>query len=527
MALPINIEELLSKRKVESNRIEFKAGWNPAAIYRSICAFANDIENLGGGYIIVGVEETNGIAQRPVKGLPIESLDKIQREMVQFNTMIEPYYTPRISVEEVDGRYVLVIWVTTGNKRPYSVPSDVTAKHKKSVFYIRYGTSSIEAKDQFLDELRDMASRVPFDDRGNENIAIDDISPLLLKDYLTKVESKLAKEDFTANMVNILDQMELLDGPAESKTIKNVAAMMFSEHPEKFFKTTQVDIVVFPEGRENDPENFIEVPTIKGSVPTMIRETLNYLRTNVIKERIQKVPDDERSLKVFNYPFQAIEEAVVNALYHRDYMEREPVEITIEPDKISILSYSGPDRTISMESIRDANILRSRRYRNRRLGEFLKELDLTEGRATGIPTIQKKLRENGSPRAVIETDEARTYFLIDIPCRMDFVQDADRYRQADLERVKAKMSKICPRFVQDVSVKELDNLAVCLLRCATEISAQEMLEGLEEISYKQKRRKYLDLLLAMGAVEMTLPEKPTSKKQRYVISEFGLELIKR
>lgn len=309
MALPINIEELLAKRKVESNRIEFKEGWNPVPIYRTICAFANDIDNLGGGYIIVGVEEINGIAQRPVKGLPIESLDKIQRQMVQFNTLMEPHYTPRISVEEVDGRHVLVIWVTTGNKRPYSVPADVTAKQKKPVFYIRYGTSSIEAKDQFLDELRDMANRVPFDDRGNENIGIDDISPLLLKDYLNKVGSRLSKEDFTADMKGILDQMELLDGPTENKTVKNVAAMMFSEHPEKFFKTTQVDIVVFPEGRENDPENFIEVPTIRGSVPTMIKETLNYLRTNVIKERIQKQPNDERSLKVFNYPFQAIEEA--------------------------------------------------------------------------------------------------------------------------------------------------------------------------------------------------------------------------
>lgn len=110
---------------------------------------------------------------------------------------------------------------------------------------------------------------------------------------------------------------------------------------------------------------------------------------------------------------------------------------------------------------------------------------------------------------------------------MDFVKDAERYRQADLERVKNKISKICPRYVQDVSVKGLENLAVCLLRCMSEISAQEMLEGLEEISYKQKRRKYLDLLLAMGAIEMTLPDKPTSKKQRYVISELGLELIKR
>lgn len=67
--------------------------------------------------------------------------------------------------------------------------------------------------------------------------------------------------------------------------------------------------------------------------------------------------------------------------------------------------------------------LRSRRYRNRRLGEFLKELDLTEGRATGIPTIQDELKANGSPKATIETDEERTYFLIDIPCHPEFIKE--------------------------------------------------------------------------------------------------------
>ena len=74
-----------------------------------------------------------------------------------------------------------------------------------------------------------------------------------------------------------------------------------------------------------------------------------------------------------------------------------------------------------MQAIKEARMLRSRRYTNRRLGEFLKELDLTEGRATGIPTIQQKLQENGSPRATIETDEERTYFLIDIPCNLDYI----------------------------------------------------------------------------------------------------------
>ena len=88
MPLPINIEDLLRKQKIESNRIEFKKGWNPDKIYHSICAFANDFDNIGGGYILVGVEEENGIAKRPLTGINIEELDKIQRDMIGFNNKI-------------------------------------------------------------------------------------------------------------------------------------------------------------------------------------------------------------------------------------------------------------------------------------------------------------------------------------------------------------------------------------------------------------------------------------------------------
>lgn len=107
MPIPVNIEDLLNKRKLESNRIEFKRGWNPDKIYRTICAFANDFDNIGGGYVLVGVEEENGVAKRPVVGVPMEDLDRIQRDMIGYNNKIEPYYMPRVDVQEVDGRYVL------------------------------------------------------------------------------------------------------------------------------------------------------------------------------------------------------------------------------------------------------------------------------------------------------------------------------------------------------------------------------------------------------------------------------------
>lgn len=419
MALAININDLLNKQKIESNRIEFKKGWNPASIYHSVCAFANDFDDLGGGYIVVGVDtdEATGVAIRPVEGIPTEKIDGILQEMVGYNNKISPYYMPRTSVEEVDGKSVLVIWCPAGINRPYSVPENVTAKSMtKEYFYVRNGTSSIIAKGEVLDELRELASRVPFDERGNPDIRLEDISTLLLREYLVKVGSKLASDINTKPLQEILEQMDLYVGPKENRMLRNVAAMMFCENPSKFFKRTQVEIVYFPEGRLNNPSNLYEGAVITGSVPQIIDRTLEYLKRMLVMQSIIKPNDDYRSRKFYTYPYQALEESVTNSLYHRDYQEWEPVVITVEPDGITIQNVGGPDRSISAADISRCDILVSRRYRNRRLGEYLKELDMTEGRSTGIPTIQNVLENNGSPRATIVTDEDRTFFRITIPC---------------------------------------------------------------------------------------------------------------
>jgi len=80
--LPISIESLLSHQKIESDRIEFKEGWNPDPIYRSICAFANDFDNIGGGYIIIGVKEKDGEAVRPVTGLSSADIARIEKNRI-------------------------------------------------------------------------------------------------------------------------------------------------------------------------------------------------------------------------------------------------------------------------------------------------------------------------------------------------------------------------------------------------------------------------------------------------------------
>lgn len=105
MAIAINIENLLNKQKIESNRIEFKKGWNPASIYHSVCAFANDFDDLGGGYILVGVDtdDKTGLAIRPVEGIPTASIDGILQDMVGYNNKISPYYMPLYASHECGG----------------------------------------------------------------------------------------------------------------------------------------------------------------------------------------------------------------------------------------------------------------------------------------------------------------------------------------------------------------------------------------------------------------------------------------
>ena len=420
MAIHINVEKLISGKIVESERIEYKKGWNPAAIYRTICAFANDFENIGGGYIIVGAEEDNGRAKRPVSGLSIEELDSIQKKMIEYNKLIRPHYDPKIGIETIDNKFIIVIWVPGGLKRPYEVPENVTAKEKHYNYYIRRYSSTVQANQDERNELISLARKTPFDDSLNTEANIEDISPLLVREYLNNVQSALIEQIETQPILEIYKAMDLVGGPVEYFYPKNIALMMFNYHPEKFFPYSRIEIVEFPKGL-GDP-TFFEKPAITGPVDMQIQKALMQLESVVLKERIHKLPDRPEAQRVWNYPFSALEEAIVNAMYHRAWDVREPVVIRILPDSIEIINQGGPDRSVRMEEIRKG-IIRNPRYRNRRIGDFLKELDMTEGRGTGIPIIRREMKKNGSPEPIFETGEDYSYFITTLPIHPAFLEE--------------------------------------------------------------------------------------------------------
>jgi ATP-dependent DNA helicase RecG len=215
--LPINLSDLLRQRTVEGDRIEYKSGWNPDPIIRTICAFANDFENLGGGYVVIGQDcDVNGQPVFPPVGLADNQLDKIQRELLARCQLIQPPYFPVLSLEEVEGRKLIVLWAPGGQNRPYKAPESVTARHKVWRYYIRRYSSTVEAKDDTEQELLSLAAKVPFDDRYNQSARIEDLSKPMMQAFLQEVDSALAADASGLSVEALARQMNVAGGPTES-----------------------------------------------------------------------------------------------------------------------------------------------------------------------------------------------------------------------------------------------------------------------------------------------------------------------
>lgn len=416
MAIPTNIRTLLSGNAVEWARIEFKTTWDPEASLKTITAFANDIDNWGGGYIVLGVNAIEGIPQKPYAGVPKRSLDAWQKDIFEKCKMLRPAYTPIIGTDELDGKAFLIIWCPGGDSRPYSSPKTMAKENKERYNFIRKGSVTAIPNDDELKDLFALANRTPFDDRVNHDAEISDINYTLVKAYLKEIGSSLYDAADAMDFTELCGNMNLISTLPEYVKPKNVSLMFFNPEPEKFFPCAQIDVVQFPEGDAGD--KIIE-QTFTGPLHEQLRAALRYIRNVVITEQVVKVPGRAEADRFFNYPYEAIEEALSNAVYHKAYDEREPIEVRVEKGMIEIISHPGPDRSVTIEGLRTFKV-RSRRYRNRRIGEFLKELHLTEGRNTGFKKILDALKKNGSPFPEFETDEAHDYFITRLFVREGF-----------------------------------------------------------------------------------------------------------
>jgi ATP-dependent DNA helicase RecG len=502
--LPLSIDDLLRQRTVEGERIEYKAGWNPDAVVRTLCAFANDFENLGGGYVVIGQDcDEDGRPVFPPAGLEEGRLDAIQRELLAACNQIQPSYFPILSVEKYEGRNLIVLWAPGGMNRPYKAPRAVTAKTKEHRYFIRRYSSTIEVKSNGEDEqeLLRLTATVPFDDRRCVSADVDDLRPGLIRAYLKEVGSGLHEDAAGMPLVELGRRMNIVDGADEFARPRNVGVLFFHDEPRKFLPGAQIDVVIFPDGPGGD---VIVEKSFHGPLHEQVRDALRYIESNALRRKIVKRGDRAEAARILNYPFPAVEESLVNAVYHRGYDQREPVEVRINPDGIEIVSYPGPDASIRLEALAGEKIV-ARRYRNRRIGEFLKELDLTEGRSTGIPKIRRAMATNGSPPPRFSTDEGRTYFLVELPAH------------PKLAGVKAHDE------AHDEAHQELTEAEDKILSFVADRprSRPEIAEHLGQKGRSGHLYKSIDRLRGLGFVELTIPDKPRSRNQKIRLAEEG------
>ncbi|WP_446497425.1 AlbA family DNA-binding domain-containing protein, partial [Halomonas sp. BC2] len=325
----------------------------------------------------VGVAEENGQPQLPPAGLLPEQIDAIQKELLNLgHSAIAPHYHPLTATYEIQGKTILVLWAPGGETRPYKAKASLSNKSDWA-YYLRKHTSTVKASGQNERELLSLAATVPFDDRYRQMATLNDLSPYLLRDFLHEIGSELLAEARELDIETLGRRMNVVGGPSEMAFPKNVGLLFFNEQPEQFFPATQIDVVYFPDGAGGD---HFEEKVFKGPLGRITRDALDYINRNYLKEGVTKHADRPQAERFWNYPLAAIEEAVVNAVYHRSYEIREPIEIRLDGQELMVLSFPGPDPSIRLQDLQAGKAV-SRRYRNRRIGEFLKELDLTEGRS--------------------------------------------------------------------------------------------------------------------------------------------------
>lgn len=430
MALPINIEQLLRGKVVEWERLDFKRSWNPEDVLHTMCAFANDIHNWGGGYIIIGIEEQNGMPILPPYGIPLKELDGIQKELVNLCNMIQPVVNILCEPVEIDGQMILIIWVPGGDVRPYKASMKI-GKESQSLgkrYYVRQGSVTRIANVQEEQQLMKLCNKIPFDDRVCHQATLADLDRLLIEDFLHRVGSKI-DDSAIRNLPfeQLCWNMQIIGGAPEDIHPKNVGILFFSREPERYIPYARIEIVHF----HDDIGDHFDEKVFHGPIHLQLEEALDYIQNKVIIEKVMKIPNQARAMRAYNYPYGALEEVISNAVFHKSWDDRNPIEIRINHDSIQVYNLEGPMPPISNSDLQRECIV-NRNYRNRRIGDFLKELDMTEGRSTGFPKIYRELRRNGSPLPAFETNEYNQYFLATIKIHPAFLDDKTHEKSKDV-----------------------------------------------------------------------------------------------
>lgn len=164
-----------------------------------------------------------------------------------------------------------------------------------------------------------------------------------------------------------------------------------------------------------------------------MRDALQLIKNKIITKRLLKIRIEQRQIVSLIIHMQQLKKFYLMRYTNRAYDVREPIEVRVEHDRIEIVSFPGSDRSVTREGLKNYRVS-NRRYRNRRIGDFLKELHLTEGRNTGFKKILNALEANGSPKPEFETNDDHSYFISRLFVHEGFLREETKRSQKGAEK---------------------------------------------------------------------------------------------
>ncbi|MFY9824611.1 MAG: ATP-binding protein [Thermoanaerobaculia bacterium] len=298
--------------------------------------------------------------------------------------------------------------------------------------------STIEARNRLLRELLVRKGVLePWDRRPCNDATINDLDLLALRDALQRmevftpergVEPYLEKGVQITPFVPSLCIAEPLTGVLRPR---NYAVLLFGREPQKFVPGAFAIYSAYPGRDRTDP--VARRLEIAGTLLDQARRVQEQLDAEVV------ILFDKTDLKTPNaekYPRRALQEAMVNALAHRDYELFDPARFTSYQDRIEFISPGSLPYGVTIEDLRKRRV--TPRWRNQSLAWFLSRLQLAQAEGQGIQTIRSTMKAAGCPPPRFEATEVSVTCMLRAHPRSRAVGVPATRRPEPRPRVQAK-----------------------------------------------------------------------------------------
>ncbi|MEA1925391.1 MAG: putative DNA binding domain-containing protein [Candidatus Altiarchaeota archaeon] len=319
----------------ESQTTEFKKSLaERKEILETISAFANS----RGGKIFVGIDENKDGSVKKIVGIKIrgKEIENLSNEIKQN---MDPVIYPSIEVKKIKEKSVLVVEIKESQVKPVFVKID-----RIPVAFKRVGKANQKIDVNELRQILSEGKEFLWDSQICEEATLGDIDEEKVRWFLKEARKqrglKILEE---AYLEEVLMKLKLL----RNGKLTNAAVLLFSKEP--MFLQSEVKCIRFSGNKPVKP--YIDFQTLEGNVFDLIDNARDFVLRN-IRKAIWLVPEKVQREERYEYPPDAIREAIVNAVVHRDYGSPSKVQVRIFDNRIEIWSPGTLPKEISIEDLK-------------------------------------------------------------------------------------------------------------------------------------------------------------------------------